>query len=180
MVDGEILGQRDIDGDFLRAAAFGGRDDVEDFRTDEAAKEFEGVLLEGLLFGERLVAVGDDFFQCRAAVFVGAGEDVEQGVMVDGEARNEWLGRRGLELGVGGFIPVDEAFFRWFAFFEGLLFVRGGFGSEAEILDDVLGCLRDDVADGVETTTTRATNDLAEVANGENLGATTVVFAQTC
>ena len=46
VVDGEVFGQVDIDDDFLRAAAFGGRDDVENLRADEAAEEFEGVLLE--------------------------------------------------------------------------------------------------------------------------------------
>jgi hypothetical protein len=62
VVDGKVFRERDIDDDFLRAAAFGGRDDVEDFCADEAAEEFEGVLLESLLFGGRLVAVVDDFF----------------------------------------------------------------------------------------------------------------------
>jgi hypothetical protein len=75
-------------------------------------------------------------------------------VVVDGEAGDKRLGRGGLEFGVGGFVPVDVAFFRWFAFFEGLLFVSGGFGGEAEVLDDMLGRLRDDVADGVNSNRT--------------------------
>ena len=180
MVDGEVFGQRDIDDDFLRAAAFGGRDDVEDFRADEAAEEFEGVLLEKLLFGGRLVAVVDDLFQRGAAVLGGAGEDVEQGVVVDGETGNERLGRSGLEFGEGLFVPVDIAFLRRFAFFEGLLFVSHGLGGEAEVFDDVLGCLRDDVAGGVETASPCAADDLAEIADGENLGAAAVVLAQSC
>ncbi len=123
MVDGEVFGQGDIDDDFLRAGAFGGRDDVEDFRADEAAEEFEGVLLEELLFRGGLVAVVDDFFQRGAAVLGGAGEDVEEGVVMDGEAGDERLGRGGLEFGEGLFVPVDVAFFRRFALLEGLLFV---------------------------------------------------------
>ena len=86
--------------------------------------------------------------------------------MVDGETGNERLGRRGLEFGVGLFVPMDVAFFRRFAFFEGLLFVGGGFRGEAEVLDDVLGSLGDDVADGVEATAAGAADDLAEVADG--------------
>ena len=166
VVDGEVFGQRDIDGDFLRAAAFGGRDDVEDFRADEAAEEFEGAFFEELLFGGRLVAVVDDFFQRGAAVLGGAGEDVEQGVVIDGEAGDERFGRGGLEFGEGLFVPVHVAFFRGFAFFEGLLFVSSGFGGEAEVFDDVLGGLGDDVTGGVESTAAGATDDLAEIANG--------------
>ena len=180
MVDGEVFGERDIDDDFLRAAAFGGRDDVEDFRADEAAEEFEGVLFEELLFGGWLVAVVDDFFQRGATVLGGAGEDVEEGVVVDGEAGDEWLGRGGLEFGVGLFVPMDVAFFRWLAFFEGLLFVSGGFRSEAEVFDNVLGGLGDDVADGVKSPATGATHDLAEIADCQDFGAAAVVFAKAC
>ena len=112
------------------------------------------------------MAVVDDFFQRGAAIFGGAGEDVEKGVMVDGEAGNERFGRGGLEFGEGLLIPVDEAFFRGLALFEGLLFVGGGFGSEAEVFDDVLGCLGDDIADGVKSTAARAADDLPEIADG--------------
>ena len=177
MVDGKIFGQGDIDGDFLRAAAFGGRNDVQDLRADEAAEEFEGVLFEELLFRGRLVAVVDDLFQCGATVLVGAGEDVEQRVMVDGEAGNERLGRCGLEFFVGLFIPVDEAFFRWLAFLEGLLFVNCGFGGESEVLDDVLGRLGDDVADGVEPTAKRMLRIMAENYRGGPVGMSTIAVA---
>ena len=85
MVNGEVFGQRDIDDDFLRAAAFGGRDDVEDLRADEATEEFEGALLEQFLFRGRFVAIGDDFFQRGAAVFGCAGKDVEKRVVVNGK-----------------------------------------------------------------------------------------------
>jgi len=180
VVDGEVFGEGDIDDDFLRAAAFCGWDDVEDLRADEAAEEFEGMFFEELLFGGWLVAVVDDFFQRGAAVFGGAGEYVEKGVVVDGEAGNKRLGRGGLEFGVGLFVPVDEAFFRRLAFFEGLLFVSGSLGGEAEVLDDVLGSLGDDVAGGVESAAAGATDDLAEVADGEDLGTAAVVFAETC
>ena len=180
MVDGEILGERDIDDDFLRAAAFGGRDDVEDFRADEAAEKFEGVFLEELLFRGRFVAVVDNLFQCGAAVFGGAGEDVEEGVVVDGEAGDERFGRGGLEFGEGLLVPIDEAFFRRFAFFEGLLFVSGGFRGKAKVFDDMLGRLSDDVAGGVESAAASSADDLAEVADGEDFGAAAVVFAEAC
>ena len=165
MVDREIFGQRDIDGDFLRATAFGRWDDVEDFRADEATEELERAFLEGLLFGGRLVAVIDDFFERSAAVFVSAREHVEERVMVNGEAGDERLERSGLEFGVGLLVPMDVAFFRRFAFFEGLLFVSGGFRGETNVFDDVLGCLGDDVADGVESTAPSAAYDLAKVAD---------------
>ena len=128
MVDREIFGQRDIDGDFLRAAAFGGRDDVEDFRADEATEEFEGLLLKSFLFRGRFVACFDDVFQGRTAILGGAGKDIEQRVMMDREAGNERLGWCGLEFFVGLLIPVDEAFLGWLALLEGLLLIRGGLG----------------------------------------------------
>jgi hypothetical protein len=138
---------------------------LEDFRADEAAEEFEGVLLEELLFGGRLVAVVDDLFQRGAAVFGGAGEDVEQRVVIDGETGDKRLRRSCLEFGEGLFVPMHVAFFRRFAFFEGLLFVSGSFRGEAEVFDDVLGGLGDDVAGGVEAAATGAADNLAEIAD---------------
>ena len=180
MVDGEILGQRDIDDDFLRAGALGGWDDVEDLRANEAAEEFEGVLFEGLFFGGRLVAVVDDPFQRGATVLVGSGEDVEERVVKDRKAGDERLGRGGLEFREGLLVPVDEAFFRWLALFEGLLLVRGGFRGEAEVFDDVLGGLRDDVAGSVEAASACTTDDLAEIADGEDFRTTSIVLAERC
>ena len=118
------------------------------------------------------------FFSAAQPSSVRAGEDVEQGVVIDGEAGDERLGRGGLEFGEGLFVPMHVAFFRRFAFFEGLLFVGGGLGGEAEVFDDVLGGLGDDVAGGVESTAAGAADDLAEVADGEDLGAAAVVFAE--
>ena len=180
MVDREILRQRDIDDDFLRAGALGGWDDVEDLRADEAPEEFEGVLFESLLFGGRFVAVVDDSFQRGATVLVGAGEDVEEGVMKDGETGDERLGRGRLEFREGLLVPVDEAFFRRLAFLEGLLLVRGGFRGEAEVLDDVLGSLRDDVAGGVEAASPGTADDLAEIADCQDFGTTSIILAERC
>ena len=178
MVDREVLGQANVDRDFLRAGALGGRDDVEDLRADEAAEEFEGVLLERLLFRRWLMAVADERFERGATVLDRAGKHVEQGVVVDGEARDQRLGRRDLEFGEGGLVPMDIAFFGGLALLEALLFVGGRLGGEAEVFDDVFGRLGDDVAGGVEAAPARAADDLAEVADGEDLGAAPVVFAE--
>ena len=110
MVDGEILGQADVNGDFLRPRALRGRDDVEDLRADETTEEFEGVLFERLLFGRRFVAVVNERFERCATILDRAGKHVEQRVVVDGETGNERLGRRDLELGEGGLVPMDVAF----------------------------------------------------------------------
>ena len=98
--------------------------------------------------------------------------------MKDGEAGDERFGRGGLELGEGLFVPMDVALFRRFAFFEGLLFVGGCFRGEAEVFDDVLGGLGDDVTNGVETTAACTADDLAEVADGENFCTTSIVLAE--
>lgn len=75
------------------------------------------------------------------------------------------------------FIPVHKTFFRWFLLHRlGFATFCGGFGIGFEIGDDVFRCLRDDVADVVETATPGASGDLFEVPDGERFGGLSAVF----
>src|SRR5688572_22239567 len=77
---------------------------------------------------------------------------------------------------------MDVTSLGWLAFDERTLLVRirGGLFLQLEILDHMLGCLGDDVANVIESAPSRAAADLAEIAHREDLGTTAIVLAEAC
>ena len=114
-----------------------------------------------------------------AAAVAWPGNDVEQHAVRHLKLRRQRL-RLGRNKFIEGFLgPHQEPFFRG-AFpdhFTHLLGIMAGLGLKAAIFNNVLRRLHDDQAFGVETLATGAATDLTEIANAQQDGFLTVVFA---
>ena len=108
-------------------------------------------------------------------------QQVEQHRLGDSHASMEGL-RGGFDELSEGFLGVVDESFRWLVtlHFATFLGVVTGLGKGFVVGDDVLGCLRDDVADGVESGTSSSPGDLVKLAGLEDAGASAVKFRQGC
>jgi len=113
--------------------------------------------------GVRVVTVVDEFLHRVAAVFRAA-KDVQKHPVTDGEGADERLRRRLSQALVRFLVPDNRALFRLSAVeFAGLLWVLGDLLFDLAVLDHVLGCLRDHVADIIEAAPPRPARDLVKV-----------------
>ena len=177
MIEREVLLEVDIETDFWRGWFFG-REDLEDFTSDEFEEEFSGGDAVVFFASFAFVTSFDEVLKGLAAVFVLSGEDMKDEGKGDSKGGGEGFGGRVLEFVECFFIPVNIAFFGGCFFDDFFLFSGSCFGFEFEVFDDVLWGLGYDVTDVVEAASSSTSGDLFEVTDWENDGAFAVVFTQ--
>ena len=151
----------------------------DDARVAQVTVETNGVAdLSQLSIAGKMVVL-QQMSRCREAISRPA-EDFEQHRGRHAEVRAQRLVRCIDELQERFLAPGDETL-GWLLAHQlsQLLRVVARLGDRAGVLDVVLGCLRDDVADGVEARAPGAAGDLVELAGAQTTHARAVVFAQT-
>ena len=144
-----------------------GREALDDAGGEQLLGEHERVPLEASLVLGLVVVVGEQPRRVGDRVAL-AGEDVDEHRVRDAQAGLERLGLGDDEPLEGLLGPVDEAVGGLLAL--DLLLLLGVVArllDGAEVLDDVVRCLRDDPAAGVEPRPSGAADDLVELAGLE-------------
>ena len=151
---------------------------MDDLGAQQGQPDLHGATVEATPLGDGRGGGVDEVLDRPSGVLVTL-QQVEQHRLGDPHPGVEGL-RGGLDEFGEGFLGVVDEPLRWLVTLHlaTLLGVVSGLGKSLLVGDDVLGCLGDDVADGVESGPTRATGDLVELTGLQDSGASTVELRQ--